>query len=695
MTIKKTVFILTTCFMMYSCATSTDSNPFFSEFKTEFGAPPFDKIKIEHYEPAFKKGIEEQNQNIQAIIDNKQEPDFENTIVALDNSDPILSRVSAIFFNMTDAETTDELTQLSIKIAPVLSEHNDNIYLNQALFKKVNAVYQKKETAKLTTEQSRLLDETYKSFVRSGANLDNQKQARLREINKELSTLGITFSNNILNENNSFKLVVDKKEDLAGLPDWFCESAAQEAKADGKEGKWLFTLHNASRLPFLQYAENRALREKMYKAYINRGNNNDKNDNKKIITQIVSLRLEKAQLLGFDCYSNFVLDNTMAKNSETVMAFLNNLWQYSLPKAKEEAAELQKLMDKEGKNEKLEAWDWWYYTEKLRKEKYNLDEEETKPYFKLENVRQGAFDVAHKLYGITLTPLKNIPVYHPDVEVFEVKDADGSHLGVFYVDYFPRPGKSGGAWMSNYREQHGNIRPLVCNVGSFTKPVGDTPSLLTLDEVETLFHEFGHGLHGLLTKCNYAGISGTNVVRDFVELPSQIMEHWATKPEVLKMYAKHYKTGESMPDSLINKLLKQKTFNQGFMTTELLAAAILDMNLHNLKDVKGLDVVAYEKEAMNKLGLITEIAPRYRTTYFNHIIGGYAAGYYSYLWANVLDSDAFEAFKEHGIFDQKTASLFRSNVLEKGNSEDPMTLYKNFRGAEPKLDAMLKNRGMK
>ncbi|HRF92671.1 MULTISPECIES: M3 family metallopeptidase [Bacteroides] len=695
MTIKKTVFILTTCFMMYSCATSTDSNPFFSEFKTEFGAPPFDKIKIEHYEPAFKKGIEEQNQNIQAIIDNKQEPDFENTIVALDNSDPILSRVSAIFFNMTDAETTDELTQLSIKIAPVLSEHNDNIYLNQALFKKVNAVYQKKETAKLTTEQSRLLDETYKSFVRSGANLDNQKQARLREINKELSTLGITFSNNILNENNSFKLVVDKKEDLAGLPDWFCESAAQEAKADGKEGKWLFTLHNASRLPFLQYAENRALREKMYKAYINRGNNNDKNDNKKIITQIVSLRLEKAQLLGFDCYSNFVLDNTMAKNSETVMAFLNNLWQYSLPKAKEEAAELQKLMDKEGKNEKLEAWDWWYYTEKLRKEKYNLDEEETKPYFKLENVRQGAFDVAHKLYGITLTPLKNIPVYHPDVEVFEVKDADGSHLGVFYVDYFPRPGKSGGAWMSNYREQHGNIRPLVCNVGSFTKPVGDTPSLLTLDEVETLFHEFGHGLHGLLTKCNYAGISGTNVVRDFVELPSQIMEHWATEPEVLKMYAKHYKTGESMPDSLINKLLKQKTFNQGFMTTELLAAAILDMNLHNLKDVKGLDVVAYEKEAMNKLGLITEIAPRYRTTYFNHIIGGYAAGYYSYLWANVLDSDAFEAFKEHGIFDQKTASLFRSNVLEKGNSEDPMTLYKNFRGAEPKLDAMLKNRGMK
>lgn len=377
------------------------------------------------------------------------------------------------------------------------------------------------------------------------------------------------------------------------------------------------------------------------------------------------------------------------------MDFLNNLWSYSLPKAKAEAAELQKLMDKEGKGEKLAPWDWWYYTEKLRKEKYNLDEEETKPYFKLENVREGAFAVANKLYGITLTKLSNIPVYHPDVEVFEVKDADGSQLGIFYVDYYPRPGKSGGAWMSNYREQKGDIRPLVCNVASFTKPVGNTPSLLTMDEVETLFHEFGHGLHGLLTQCNYQGISGTNVVRDFVELPSQINEHWATEPEVLKMYAKHYQTGEIIPDSIIDKILKQKTFNQGFMTTELLAAAILDMNLHNLTNVKNLDVISYEKEAMDKLGLIPEIAPRYRTTYFNHIIGGYAAGYYSYLWANVLDNDAFEAFKENGIFDKTTANLFRHNVLEKGNSEDPMVLYKNFRGAEPQLEPMLKNRGMK
>ena len=695
MMIKKTLTLLAVSCMMYSCTTQTETNPFLSKFQTEHGVPPFDKIKLEHYEPAFLKGIEEQNANIDAIVNNSETPTFENVIVALDNSAPILDRVSAIFYNMTDAEKTPGLNELSIKIAPTLSEHSDNISLNQELFKKVNAVYQQKESLKLTTEQERLLEETYKDFVRSGANLSSEKQARLREINKQLSTLGLTFSDNILNENNAFKLYIDKEEDLAGLPEWFRQSAAEEAKADGQEGKWLFTLGNASRLPFLQYSENRPLREQIYKAYINRGNNNDKNDNKKIITDIVSLRLEKAQLLGFDCYSNFVLDNTMAKNSTTVMNFLNNLWSYSLPKAKAEAADLQKIMDKEGKGEKLEAWDWWYYTEKLRKEKYNLEEDEIKPYFKLENVREGAFAVANKLYGITLTKLEGIPVYHPDVEVFEVKDADGSHMGIFYVDYFPRPGKSGGAWMSNYREQQGDIRPLVCNVCSFTKPVGDTPSLLTIDEVETLFHEFGHALHGLLTKCNYKGISGTNVVRDFVELPSQINEHWATEPEVLKMYAKHYQTGETIPDSLIEKILNQKTFNQGFMTTELLAAAILDMNLHNLTDTKNLDVLAYEKEAMNQLNLIPEIAPRYRTTYFNHIIGGYAAGYYSYLWANVLDNDAFEAFKEHGIFDKKTADLFRYNVLEKGNSEDPMTLYKNFRGAEPQLEPMLKNRGMK
>lgn len=443
--IKKTLTILAVSCMMYSCATKTESNPFFTEFQTEYGVPSFDKIKLEHYEPAFLKGIEEQNQNIEAIIENPEIPTFENTIVALDNSAPILDGVSTIFFNMTDAETTDSLTALSIKLAPVLSEHNDNISLNGKLFKRVNDVYQKKDSLNLTSEQERLLDKTYKRFIRSGANLSEKDQARLREINKELSTLGITFSNNVLNENNAFQLFVDKEEDLAGLPEWFRQSAAEEAKAAGQAGKWLFTLHNASRLPFLQYSENRPLREQIYKAYINRGNNNDGNDNKENIRKIVSLRLEKANLLGFDSYANFVLDETMAKNANNVMSLLNNLWSYALPKAKAEAGELQKLMDKEGKGEKLEAWDWWYYTEKLRKEKYNLSEEDTKPYFKLENVRDGAFAVANKLYGITLSKLEGIPTYHPDVEVFEVKDADGSQLGIFYVDYFPRPGKSGGA----------------------------------------------------------------------------------------------------------------------------------------------------------------------------------------------------------------------------------------------------------
>lgn len=683
--------------MINSCTTKTEENPFYTEFQTQSGVPPFDKIKLEHYEPAFMKGMEEQNRNIASIIAGKETPTFENTIVALDNSSPLLDRVSGVFFNMTEAETTDEITDLSMKLAPALSEHGDNIYLNKELFAKVNAVNSRKEELGLTTEQARLLENTYKGFIRSGANLTDKEQERLRTINKELSTFAITFSNNILNENNAYMLFVDDEKELSGLPEWFKKSAEAEATAKGEErkGRWLFTLHNASRLPFLQYADNRGLREKIYKAYISRGNNGDSNDNKEIITKIIKLRQEKAKLLGYDNYADFILENTMAKSSSAVMDFLNNLWKYSLPKAKAEVRDLQKLMDKEGRKEKLEAWDWWYYTEKLRKEKYNLDEEEIKPYFKLENVRDGAFMVAGKLYGITFTPLNGIPVYHPDVEVFEVNDADGSHLGIFYVDYFPRPGKSGGAWMSNYREQQGDIRPLVCNVCNFTKPVGDMPSLLTMDEVETLFHEFGHGLHGLLTKCGYAGISGTNVVRDFVELPSQVMEHWATEPEVLKMYARHYKTGEVIPDALIEKILNQSTFNQGFMTTELLAAALLDMELHNLTGTEGFDVLAFEKETMDKLGLIPEIAPRYRATYFNHIVGGYAAGYYSYLWSNVLDSDAFEAFKENGIFDQKTASLFRRNVLEKGDSEDPMILYKKFRGMEPQIEPMLKNRGMK
>lgn len=680
--------------MIYSCGVKEEQNPFLADFQTENGVPPFDEIKMEHYEPAFLKGIEEQNKNIEEIIDSKEPPTFSNVIERLDNSSPILDRVGGVFYNLTSAETTEELTNLSLKLSPILTEQNDNIYLNQALFDKVNAVYQNREKEELTTEQLRLLEKVYQGFIRAGAKLPAGAQQRLREINTQLSTLALTFGHNILNEDNSYKLLIDNEADLAGLPTSYIQSAKEEAKLIGEEGKWLVTLHNSSRLPFLQYAENRDLRKELFSAYINRGNNQNENNNKEVITEIVKLRLEKAQLLGYTNFADFVLARNMAKDSETVMNFLHKLWDYSLPAAKKEADELEQLLKEELPGESLEAWDWWFYTEKLRQSKYALNEEEIKPYFKLENVRDGAFTVANKLYGISITKIEGVPVYHPDVEVFEVKDRDGSQLGLFYVDYFPRAGKRSGAWMSSYRDQKGEIRPLICNVCNFTKPTADLPSLLTLDEVETLFHEFGHALHGLLTKCNYAGVSGTSVSRDFVELPSQINEHWAMEPEVLKMYAKHYQTNEVISDELIEKIIKQSTFNEGFRTTELLAAAILDMNLHVLTTADDLDVVSYEKEAMDKLGLIKQIPPRYRTTYFNHIVGGYAAGYYSYLWANVLDSDAFEAFKENGIFDQETADLFRRNVLEKGDSEDPMILYKNFRGKEPQLEPMLKNRGL-
>ena len=676
---------------------ATTDNPFLTEFNTPYGTPPFDKIKVEHYEPAFLAGIEQQNKEIKAIVENTAEPTFENTIVALDNSGEILARVSGVFFALTEADTNDELAALEAKIAPMLSEHSDNIYLNQDLYKRVAALHDQEKAGelKLTTEQHYLLDKYYKGFVRSGAALDMEKQNKLREINKQLSSLTITFSNHVLAENNAFKLVVDKEEDLAGMPDWLKASAADEAKAARMDGKWLFTLQASSRLPLLQYAENRSLREKMYKAYISMGNNNDANDNKEVLKQVLTLRLEKAKLLGFDCYSNFVLDDCMAKDSKTVMDFLHNLWGYSIKNAKSEAAELQKLMDKEGKGEKLEGWDWWFYAEKLRQEKYNLNEEEIKPYFSLEDVRSGLYYVVNKLYGINLTPITDVTVYNPDVTVYKVTDADGSFLGIFYADYFPRASKRSGAWMSNFREQQGEVRPLIYNVASFTKPVGDMPSLLTIDEARTMFHEFGHALHGMLTKCNYKGVSGTAVAQDFVELPSQIMEHWAVEPEVLKVYAKHYKTREPISDELIAKIENQALFNQGFMTTELLAAALLDMEMHNLTSTEGLDIAAFEKKVTDELGLIPQIAPRYRSTYFNHIMGGYAAGYYSYLWAEVLDTDAFEAFKENGLFDQKTAGLFRANVLEKGGSEDPMTLYKNFRGQEPSIEPLLKGRGLK
>lgn len=696
---KNLIFAAAMSCMVCACGqqAADTGNPFLSEFETPYGTPDFDRIKVEHYEPAFLKGIEQQNEEIKAIVENPEEPSFENTIVALDSSGEILARVSGVFFALTEADTNDEMMALEAKIAPMLSEHSDNIFLNQDLYKRVAAVHAQEEAGKiqLTTEQHYLLDKYYKEFVRSGAGLDAQKQERLREINKQLSTLTIEFGNHVLADNNDYLLVVDKKEDLAGLPDAVIAGAAQEAKAHGKDGKWVFTLQESSRTPLLQYAQNRELRKNIYQAYTSLGNRGNANDNKEVLKKVLALRLEKAQLMGFNNFAEYQLADNMAKNPKNALDLLYGLWEYSIKNAKAEAAELQKIMDREGKGEKLEAWDWWYYAEKLRQEKYDLNEDAIKPYFSQEDVHHGLCTVVNKLYGITLTPCDSISVYNKDVKTYIVKDADGSLLGVFYSDYMPRASKRSGAWMSNFREQQEGVRPLIYNVASFTKPAGDLPSLLTIDEARTMYHEFGHALHGLLTQCKYKGVSGTSVAQDFVELPSQIMEHWAVEPEVLKMYAKHYQTREVIPDSLIAKIENQALFNQGFMTTELLAAAILDMEMHCLTTMEGFDVLQFEKQLMDKLGLIPQIAPRYRSTYFNHIMGGYAAGYYSYIWAERLDTDAFEAFKEHGLFDQATATSFRKNILEKGGSDDPMKLYVTFRGAEPSLDALLKTRGLK
>ncbi|HHU27374.1 MAG TPA: M3 family metallopeptidase [Bacteroidales bacterium] len=671
---------------------------FMTEYETPFGTPPFDQIEFEDFKPAFLEGIAQEDKEIEAIANNPEAPTFENTIVAMDKTGEVLRRVSRVFYGLRGAETNDDIQELAKELSPILSEHSDNINLNEQLFNRVKTLHDDTTGMNLTTEQYRLLDTYYKGFVRSGSLLNEEQKERLRELNKELSALTLQFGSNLLDETNDFKLIVDNEEDLAGLPEGVIAAAAEAAKSQGEKGKWVFGLQKPSWLPFLQYSEKRELREKLYKAMYNRGDNDNEKDNKEIIKNIVNLRVEKAQLLGYDSHAHFILEENMAKNPENVYKLLNEVWDYALPQAKKEAAELQALIDAEGGDFKLASWDWWYYTEKLRQQKYALNEEEVKPYFKMENVREGVFEVANRLYGLSFKKLDNVQIYHSEVEAYEVLDTDGSHLAVFYTDYFPRPGKNAGAWMSSFRSQQVkdgvNIRPLIYNVGNFTRPTGNTPALLTLDEVETLFHEFGHALHGMLSNVNYVSLSGTSVSRDFVELPSQIMEHWAFHPEVLKLYAKHYETGEVIPNELIEKINAASTFNMGFVTTEFVAAALLDMEYHTLTKTSTIDVNAFEEQAMKKIGLIDEIIPRYRSTYFSHIFsGGYSAGYYAYLWAEVLDSDAFQAFEENGIFDQETARLFRENVLSKGNSDDPMELYKRFRGAEPNPIYLLKNRG--
>lgn len=693
------LLILPSLIVMTTLAAQNTDNPFFSPYQTPYGAPPFDKIKVEHYLPAFRKGIEVHEAEIQKIANNPSPATFENTLEVLDFSGDLLRNVSQVFFSMTEAETNDAIDKIAEEITPVLSEHRDNLYLNGTLFGRIKALYNQKESLNLSPEQSRVLYEYHKDFVRAGAGLNATQQNQLRAINKQLSSLMLKFSDNVLKETNAFRLVLDKESDLIGLPKSSIDAAAEAAKAAGMQGKWLFTIQKPSLIPFLQFSQRRDLREKMFRAYIQKGDNNNENDNKQVVSQLVKLRLEKAKLLGFASHAAYVLDENMAKNPESVMAFLDKIWKPALVQAKKEVADMQRIVDAEKGGFKVQAWDWWYYAEKVRKEKFDLDEEALKPYFKLENVRAGVFMVANKLWGLQFKQVHNVPVYHPDVEVFEVLDKDGSYLGLFYSDYFPRAGKRSGAWMSNFREtyvQNGKeVRPIIYNVGNFTKPTAESPSLLNKDEVETLFHEFGHAMHGMLSKCHYLTVSGTNVARDFVELPSQIMENWCMHPEVLKLYAKHYQTGAPIPDNLIAKIEKSSTFNQGFETTELVAAALLDMDWHTMTEAQDLDVNIFEGQSMMAYGLIDQIVPRYRSTFFNHIFSGdYSSGYYAYLWAEVLDADAFNLFLEKGIFDASTADSFRKNILEKGNSVDPMVLYRNFRGAEPNPDALVKRRGL-
>lgn len=680
-----------------SCNTQKkeQGNPFFAEWKTPFGVPPFEQIKNEHYLPAIDSGIALARLQIAEITSDTEAPTFANTVAKYDRAGELMSKVAYVFSSQTSANTNDTLEALQMEIAPKVSAFSDEILLNAELFGRIKAVWENRSAEQLNDEQLFLLENMYKSFVRNGALLSPEDQEKLKKLNQELSVLTVKFSQNVLEETNSFRLVIDNEADLKGLPESVIAGAADMAKSDGMEGKWVFTTQKPSMIPFLQYADNRDLRKKLYDAYLNRGNNGNENDNNKIVAEIVRIRAERAKLLGYRTHADIVLETRMAKTPDNVLNLLNNLLERSLPVAKRERDEMQKIADAEGGMFKIEPHDWWYYAEKLRKAKYDLDENELRPYFSLDNVRDGAFAVANRLYGITFTRIDDIPLPHPDAQAFEVKEADGSHVGVLYMDFYPRESKRQGAWCGGYRDHKvvdgKEIAPVVTIVGNFTPPSGGKPALLSMDDVLTLFHEFGHGLQALFSENTY---SSTTVAWDIVELPSQIMEHWATKPEVLAMYAKHYETGEVIPEALVEKIRNSSFFNKGFDNVEIMAASLLDMAYYSLEAPVQVDPQQFEKETMKKIGLIPEIEPRYRTTYFLHMIEGYDAGYYVYTWAAVLDNDAFEAFNEKGLFDQETATSFRKNVLEKMGIMDAEKMYLNFRGREPEIEPLLRNRGL-
>ncbi len=673
------------------------ANPFFAEWKTPFGVPPFDQIKPEHYLPAYEEGFKRQRAEVERIATAKAAPTFANTIEALDASGRLTEKVDGVFSNLRSSDTNDQLQAIAREVAPKQAALRDDILLNEKLFARVKAVWEKRAALKLSPEQAKLLDDTYKRFVRGGANLDAAHKERLRAINKELSLLSVTFADNLLKDTNAFRLVIDKKEDLAGLPDRVVAGGAAAAKAAGLEGKWVFGLQAPSIWPFLQSADNRELRRQILAAYVSRCDHGDSTDNKAIVAKVAALRAEKAEMLGYKTHADFVLEERMARSPDKVYGLLDRVWKPALVVTKRDIADYQAVLDKVGPGLKLEPADWGWCAEKVRKARYDLDESALRPYFKLDDARAGAFYLANRLYGLTFTERKDLPVYNPEVKAFEVKDKDGSFLGVFYADYHPRPGKRGGAWSSEFRQQcfrdGKDVRPVVVNVLNFSPPAGDAPALLSLDEVQTLFHEFGHALNALLSRIHYGSLG--DMPRDFVELPSQIMENWVLEPEMLKVYAKHWQTGEVIPDALIEKIRAAQKFDQGFATVEYVAASYLDMDWSTLTEPKEQDVHAFENAAMAKIGLPGEIWPRYRSPYFQHIFaGGYSAGYYGYLWSEVLDSDAFEAFKEKGLFDQATATSFRKNILEKAGSEDAMAMWLAFRGREPQVEPLLRKRGL-
>ena len=676
-------------------------NPFLAEYDTPFEIPPFEKIKLEHYLPALQAGIDQQNAEIEAIVANEETPTFDNTILALDRSGRTLDKVAAVYFALSESNSSEEMQEMGDQFESLYQAHADEIMMNDGLFERVKYLYDRRDSLGLAPDRHLAVENMYKDFSRNGALLDAEKKEQLKALNAELTKLYNTFNKNLLKANNDFYVVVEDSTELEGIPASTRAQAAEAAQEKGLNGKWVFTLHAPSRLPVLQFAKNRDLRRRIYEGYTSQAIEGD-NSNLPVINSILKARAKKARLLGFENFGEYMTDNVMAGSVEAAENLLRQIWTPAVAKVKQEVAEMQAVVDEEGGNFKIAPYDYYYYAEKVRQKKYDFDESEVSAYFPVDSVRNGIFSMAERLYGVKFTEMKDAPRYYDEVKVYDVTDAaTGEHVAVFMTDYFTRPSKRQGAWMSEFKnswtEPDGtSSRPVIFNVGNFSRPTADMPSLLTLDEVETMFHEFGHGLHGMLSRARYKMQAGTNVDRDFVELPSQIHEHWALEPELLRTYAHHYKTGEVIPDELIAKLQAASTHNQGFATAELAGAALLDLQYGKLNSEEDIDVLAFERKVADELGMPAELTFRYRSPYFKHIFGsdGYASGYYTYLWAEVLDTDGFELFKEKGIFDPETAKSFKTNVLEMGGSAKPMDLYVRFRGQEPKVDALLRNRGL-